>query len=51
MPTNGEDHRPLYLLRLDNDLRAFIPVPEHGEPEVVDIVMRERLEQFAKAAR
>jgi hypothetical protein len=41
--------RPLYLVRLNDSLRAFIDLPAIGSPEVLDIVRQETLESFAKA--
>jgi hypothetical protein len=40
----------LYLVRIDDSLRAFVRVAAGQEPEVVDIVPRETLEYFSKAA-
>jgi hypothetical protein len=40
---------PLYLLRVGDSLRVLIAAPEGCEPEVVDIVRHETLEQFATA--
>jgi len=40
---------PLYLIRVDESLRALIAAPEGRNPEVVDIVRHETLEQFARA--
>jgi hypothetical protein len=39
---------PLYLIRVDNSLRALISAPKGHVPEVVDIVRHETLQQFAK---
>jgi hypothetical protein len=39
----------LYLVRLNDSLRAFIDLPANGSPEVLDIVRQETLESFAKA--
>jgi hypothetical protein len=43
------EDRPIYLVRIDDSLRAFIAVSANGEPEILDIVRRETLETFAKA--
>jgi hypothetical protein len=43
------DDRPVYLLRIDHSLRAFIAVSRDGELEILDFVRRETLETFAKA--
>jgi hypothetical protein len=40
---------PLYLVPLNDSLRAFIDLPANGSPEVLDIVRQETLESFAKA--
>jgi hypothetical protein len=40
---------PLYLVRLNDSLRAFIDLHANGSPEVLDIVRQETLESFAKA--
>ncbi len=40
----------LYLVRIDESLRAFVRVADGLEPEVMDIVPRETLEYFSKAA-
>ena len=41
---------PLYLVRIDDSLRAIVSAPEGQEPEVMDLVRRETLEFFAKSA-
>ena len=41
---------PLYLVRIDDSLRAIVSAPDGQEPEVMDIVRRETLESFAKVA-
>jgi len=41
---------PLYLVRIDDSLRAIVSSAEGQEPEVMDIVRRETLEFFAKSA-
>lgn len=45
-----QEDPPLYLVRISDDLRAFVQVEDGRIPEVVDIVRRETLEAFAKAA-
>lgn len=39
---------PLYLVRIDDSLRAIVSAAAGQEPEVMDIVRRETLESFAK---
>lgn len=41
---------PLYLVRVDDSLRAMVQAANGHEPEVMDIVRRETLEFFAKSA-
>ena len=41
----------LYLLRIDQSLRAIVRAPEGQEPEVLDLVRHETLERFAKAGK
>jgi hypothetical protein len=41
----------LYLLRIDNSLRAIVLAAEGQEPEVLDLVRHETLEKFAKVGR
>jgi len=41
---------PLYLVRINDSLRAFVQVEDGRAPEVMDVVRRETLEAFAKAA-
>ena len=43
------DH-PLYLVRVNDSLRAFVQVIEGQQPEVVDIVPQEALDFLAQAA-
>ena len=40
---------PLYLVRIDDSLRAIVSAADGQEPEVMDIVRRETLESFAKS--
>jgi hypothetical protein len=40
----------LYLVRVNESLRAFVRAAAGQEPEVMDIVRHETLESFAKAA-
>lgn len=42
--------QPLYLLRIDDSLRALVRPGLGGQPEVVDFVRRETLELFFKGA-
>lgn len=39
---------PLYLVRIDDSLRAIVRAADGQEPEVMDIAHRETLEFFAK---
>jgi hypothetical protein len=39
----------LYLLRIDDSLRAIVRAPEGIDPEILDLVRHETLESFAKA--
>jgi hypothetical protein len=39
----------LYMISVDDSLRLLIAAPEGQDPEVVDIVRHETLEQFATA--
>jgi hypothetical protein len=41
--------QPLYLVRLDDSLRAFVQAAQGQEPEVLDIVRQETLKSFARA--
>jgi hypothetical protein len=41
---------PLYLVRVNDSLRAIVQAADGQEPEVMDIVRRETLEFFAKSA-
>jgi hypothetical protein len=43
-----ESPEPLYLVRVDNSLRAFVRPAAGGQPELVDLVRREMLERFFK---
>lgn len=43
--------RPLYLLRVDDSLRAILGNGAGRQPEVLDIVRRETLETFARAGK
>jgi hypothetical protein len=40
----------LYLLRVNDSLRAFVRAADGQEPEVMDIVRHETLEAFTKTA-
>jgi hypothetical protein len=40
---------PMYLVRVNNSLRAIVSAAEGQEPEVMDFVRRETLELFAKS--
>lgn len=43
--------QPLYLVRVNSEgLRAIIRAPDGQEPEVLDIMRRETLDSFRKAA-
>ena len=42
---------PLYLVRVDDSLRALIDLHADRAPEVLDIVRQETLESFARAGR
>jgi len=42
--------QPLYLVRVNDSLRALVQVVAGQEPEVMDLVRHETLEFFAKAA-
>ena len=42
--------QPLYLVRVNDSLRAFVQVVEGQQPEVQDIVMQEALDFMARAA-
>ena len=41
---------PLYLVRVNDSLRVFVQVEPGRQPELMDVVRRETLEAFAKAA-
>jgi len=41
---------PLYLVRVNDSLRALVQADNGHEPEVMDIVRQETLEFFAKSA-
>jgi hypothetical protein len=40
----------LYLVRIDDSWRAFVQAAEGQEPEVMDIVLQDTLDFFARAA-
>lgn len=42
--------QPLYLLRIDDSLRALVRPGLEGQPEIVDFVRHETLELFFKGA-
>lgn len=42
--------QPLYLLRIDDSLRALVRPGRGGQPEIVDFVRHETLERFFKGA-
>jgi hypothetical protein len=44
----GNQH--LYLVRVNDSLRVIVGLPDGQKPEVMDIVRRETLESFSKAA-
>jgi hypothetical protein len=41
--------QPLYLVRIDDGLRAIMQAEEGQQPELMDLVRHERLESFARA--
>ena len=41
--------QPLYLVRIDDSLRGIVQAEDGQQPELMDIVRRERLESFARA--
>jgi hypothetical protein len=43
-----ESAEPLYLVRVDDSLRAIVRPREGGQPEVEDLVRHETLERFFK---
>lgn len=49
-PTAGairlESADPLYMVRVDDSLRAFVRPTSDGKPELLDLVRRETLQQF-----
>ena len=51
-PTAGavrlESEEPLYLLRVDESLRAIVRPAAGGQPELLDLVRHETLERFFK---
>jgi hypothetical protein len=42
--------QPLYLVRINDSLRALVRAPAGQEPEVMDLVRHETLASFTKAA-
>jgi len=42
--------QPLYLVRVNDSLRAIVRAADGQEPEVMDVVRHETLETFTKAA-
>jgi hypothetical protein len=42
--------KPLYMVRVDKSLRAFVQPLADGEPEVVDFVRQELLDRYFKGA-
>jgi hypothetical protein len=42
--------QPLYLVRVNDSLRAFVEAAAGQQPEVMDIVRHETLEYFGRAA-
>ncbi len=46
-----EEQKPIYLLRIPPDLRAFIRILDSGELELLDVVRQEALQLFHERQR
>jgi hypothetical protein len=46
--TRLESAEPLYLVKVDDSLRAIVRPAPGGQPEIVDLVRHEMLERFFK---